>query len=115
MNKAKYIAILDDGDIRPYMTVYQDEADLIRDELCDGDKGYLDGYNYSVLVAWRAGASGKTYAERKKSVRDLAIEIQSAFVDCTWSWWIEAELGEIFTRLGKRYGLIEEFRENGII
>jgi hypothetical protein len=58
--------------------------------------------------------SGKTYAERKENARNLAIDVQS------FSWpglyWSEcAEIENELETIGKRYGLIREFRENGVI
>ena len=55
---------------------------------------------------------GKTYAEKKEYVRDLAIEYQMM---------PDLSYGEIFyfqcmfEELGRRYGLIREFKENAII
>lgn len=55
-----------------------------------------------------------TYAERKEKARNEAIE---------WSFWTgENPLSyeglaiacDYFYKLGKRYGLLKEFRENGI-
>ncbi len=59
-------------------------------------------------------AYGKTYAERKESVRNAAIDYQSAQNDYCFSYSELFEIGEWFERMGKRYGLLREFRENGI-
>jgi len=55
------------------------------------------------------------YQKRKAEVRDEAIEWQSTYCqsDHYMSEW--ADWGEYFYKLGKRYGLLKEFRENGII
>lgn len=65
------------------------------------------------LFIWDFKSHGKSYSDRKESVRDKAIE---------WSWgempglymgeiaYIESE----FRRLGKQYGLLREFHENCI-
>lgn len=58
-------------------------------------------------------ASGKTYAEQKESARQIAIDFQHADV-CGLSWNELAEISNYFQRVGKHYGLFEEFRENGI-
>ena len=56
-----------------------------------------------------------TYAERKAKARDEAIEWQNEFSEkdhymSEYVFW-----GNYFEKLGKRYGLLREFRENGII
>lgn len=57
----------------------------------------------------------KTYQERKESVRMEAIEYQNTFSDKPYSWGELATLSYYFEKMGKRYGLLKEFRENGII
>lgn len=56
---------------------------------------------------------GKTYADRKEFVRQLAINYSNnqAF---GLSWGEVAMVSNNFYELGKRYGLLNEFRENGI-
>ena len=49
----------------------------------------------------------KTYQDRKEALRAEAIEYQQAVYD--------KELGRYFRKMGKRYGLLKEFRVNGII
>ena len=60
---------------------------------------------------------GKTYAERKESLRNLAIDYQYA-VDGDADLWLSyrelADIGDYFNRMGRRYGLLREFRENAI-
>lgn len=56
----------------------------------------------------------KTYAERKAEVRERAIQWQIDFADRVISWGELAEETAEFERLGRRYGLLTEFRENGI-
>ena len=61
--------------------------------------------------------NGRNYKERKNSLRDLAIDFQIANDGDTD---VQLSLGEIgaacdyFERMGKRYGLLREFRENCI-
>lgn len=57
--------------------------------------------------------SGKTYKERKESARNLAIDFQLACDTCLY----QSEWGVIcnfFEKIGKRYGLLDEFKENWI-
>ena len=54
------------------------------------------------------------YNRLKEEARQEAIEWQLTFGDNPMSWDELAEAGERFYTLGKRYGLLKEFRENGI-
>ena len=55
------------------------------------------------------------YQRRKEQVREEAIEWQFGFSERDYSWAEVAEAGQRFKRLGRRYGLLREFRENGIL
>ena len=56
---------------------------------------------------------GGTYAEKKAQVRDLAV--QYAWInEVPMAWSNLANIGAWFEKYGRRYGLLEEFRENGI-
>ena len=56
-----------------------------------------------------------TYAERKEKARNEAIDWQNDFANHSYYWSEIAEFSAYFEKLGKRYGLLREFRENGII
>lgn len=55
-----------------------------------------------------------TYTEAKARARELAIDWQYETSQRDISYGELAEAGERFNKLGKRYGLLGEFRENGI-
>lgn len=55
-----------------------------------------------------------TYKEQKQKARELAVQWQLDFTNNNYSWLDLANWGNYFTKLGKRYGLLKEFRENGI-
>lgn len=57
---------------------------------------------------------GKTYAEKKGNARDLAIEWSNNYAGLNWSYGELAEVYTFFEKVGKRYGLLKEFKENGI-
>lgn len=60
--------------------------------------------------------TGSTYQERKNNLTETAKDWQysnSEFID--WSYGELAEIQDFFTRNAKRYGLIEEFQNEGII
>ena len=56
----------------------------------------------------------KTYQENKERVRQMAIEWQYETSEHDYSYGELSDFAEIFNRLGKRYGLLREFRENAI-
>lgn len=56
-----------------------------------------------------------TYQRAKERVRDKAIEWQADFENHNYSYGELAAWNSYFEKLGKRYGLLAEFRENGII
>lgn len=60
-------------------------------------------------------ARKETYKDKKEWVRSQAIEYQYIMSREQWSYSTIAEMCGIFSKLGKRYGLLKEFRENGII
>ena len=55
------------------------------------------------------------YLEQKEKAIEQAIDWQLDFGDHNYSMQELAEFSTYFERLAKRYGLIKEFRENGII
>lgn len=55
------------------------------------------------------------YTELKERARNKAIEWWMDFDNHNYSYSELAYYGDYFTRLAKRYGLVKEFRENGII
>ena len=54
------------------------------------------------------------YAEKKEFARQMAIEWQANAADKDMSYAELEEAGHYFYNLGKRYGLLREFRENAI-
>ena len=59
--------------------------------------------------------SGKNYKERQSNLEDLAKEWQnSGLSSLDWSYGELAIITKWFRKNAKRYGLISEFKENGI-
>ena len=54
------------------------------------------------------------YETKKEMARQEAIDWQNDFGNHNYSYGELAEFGEHFEKLGRRYGLLKEFRENGI-
>lgn len=55
-----------------------------------------------------------TYQEKKERARQEAIDWQLESTNEQLSYGELATIGDYFYKLGKRYGLLREFRENGI-
>lgn len=55
------------------------------------------------------------YQQGKAAARGAAIDFSNNFENMNLSWADLAAIGDYFERLGRRYGLLREFRENGII
>lgn len=55
------------------------------------------------------------YALRKADVREEAVQWQGDFCNHNYSYGELAYFQGYFERLGKRYGLLREFKENAII
>ncbi len=55
-----------------------------------------------------------TYQERKKKAREKAIEWQERLVEQSIRYGELVIAQSVFEQLGRRYGLLTEFRENGI-
>lgn len=62
----------------------------------------------------KLGAKMTNYQKRKEQARQKAIDWQMWACDECLSYGELAEFGAYFTKLAKRYGLLKEFRENGI-
>ena len=56
-----------------------------------------------------------TYSEKKAKLREEAVEWQCDFSKHDYSYGELAEMQAYFEKEGKKYGLMKEFRENGII
>ena len=54
------------------------------------------------------------YKKAKARAREVAVEFSNNQDDMALSWAECAEIGNKFERLGRRYGLLREFHENGI-
>ena len=54
------------------------------------------------------------YKEMKGKIRGEAKEWQNNFANNNYSYYDLAFFTDYFTKMGKRYGLLKEFHENGI-
>ena len=60
-------------------------------------------------------AKVNNYQAGKEKAREEAKKWQNDIAQNALAWWDVAHMGVYFEDLGKRFGLIREFRENGII
>lgn len=56
-----------------------------------------------------------TYKTRKDAARDAAIMAQQEAAEQSQNWEEVAETADRLERLARRFGLLQEFRENGLI
>ena len=63
----------------------------------------------------KTNKKGVSYAVAKATLRQEAKEWQSDFANKYFTWQEVAEFNVYFQKYGKRYGLIREFKENGIL
>lgn len=54
------------------------------------------------------------YYEKKEKIRQQAIDWQLDFENHNYSYYELMQWGDYFYKMGKRYGLLKEFRENAI-
>ena len=58
---------------------------------------------------------GNNYQERKAEAEEIAKDWQNNFACYDWGYSELIEIYAFFEKVGKRYGLIKEFKENAII
>ena len=58
--------------------------------------------------------TNKTYKQLKERARDIAMDWQETASGQSMSYAELNEAGDYFQKLGKRFGLLREFRENAI-
>ena len=95
---------------------YKDPYGVINNNLYYRNQDYFEDTfspNCEQLEIINFQITGKTYKERKASAEQLAIDFSYADT----SGMSYGELNEIawfFEKVGKRYGLLKDFRENAI-
>lgn len=63
----------------------------------------------------KGGQTMNTYQRRKEQARQKAIAWQNDFGNKAHTGWDLVDAYAYFERLAQRFGLVREFRENGII
>lgn len=59
-------------------------------------------------------APGKTKADKKENARSMAINYQEAASEAAQTWAEYAAMCDYFAALGRKYGLLKEFKGAGI-
>ena len=76
----------------------------------------LQCYHCLINREFKEDSKMKKYYERKAHARQIAIDWQSGIASRPgWSWEWVAEWYARFERIGRKYGLLKEFKENGIL
>lgn len=101
-----------DGGIFPKTICFDETTNTAKVKTLDNNENLTvsDIVNYIPLTI-----SGATYQEQKADLQNKAIEWSYAGGDYGWSYGELSEIQSFFEVNGKRYGLIKEFIENGII
>lgn len=98
---------------------------IIREKMYFWDGCYINNeemYYYNQLIANEnkllevyTEISKEKYKEKKEEIRERAKEFQASFNDHDYSYSELLERQAYFEKMGKRFGLLKEFRENAII
>ena len=78
----------------------------------------LDQYAAHMFYAYpreRNGSQAISYRDAQDILRNFAIQWQARFNECSYSYSDMADWGAFFEEYGRKYGLLREFRENGIL
>lgn len=67
-----------------------------------------------IIVCERLFRKPGTYQEKKAALHEIAVIWQSDFPELVYGWGDALDWGDFFYEMGKKYGLLTEFKENGI-
>lgn len=119
VEKKRYIAMIDSFSKRELLKAQAKANWFITDETIDNDYAYCPytiytdkGYEDELSLLGYFDIVG---AKSKGELKDQAIYYQRWASEQNLSMFEICEYNNYFERLGKRYGLLKEFRENGII
>lgn len=101
-----FIGVYTDYDNKEYCGLYYKNGGY--------DLWFSESFNANEVKVLDLKVKGNNYAERKAYLEDLAIDYSNNFASLSWSYSELAEIQDFFYKNAKRYGLLEEFRENAI-
>lgn len=78
---------------------------------------HISIFLHTFVLEFKTHTEMKTsyYQRKKAALRREAIDWQADFAAHNYSWWDIADYENDFEARARKYGLIREFRENGII
>lgn len=102
-----FIGVYKDYDNKEHFAIYYKNS-------CGYEEWHKDTFNVKDYSILDLKIKGNNYAERKAYLEYLAKNWQYNFASYSWSYSELAEIQDFFYKNAKRYGLLEEFRENAI-
>lgn len=93
----------------PYFNIYYKNASGYRQWHKDTFSPHIENIDMLDL-----SIQGNNYAERKNHAEELAKRWQLDFSGLSWSYSELVVIQDYFYKIGKRYGLLKEFKENCI-
>ena len=104
MTNVMFFASFEDAHGKEQASLYFDYPSFFRDTFSPKCK-IIQMIDFKVI--------GKNYTERKENLRDIAIDYSCNQIGGL-SYGELYRIQNFFEKNGRRYGLLEEFRENGI-
>lgn len=98
--------------------IYKDRNDLKSDFMSNQEfiQKFLFSADATLIKFIDLSISEKDYTSRKNHVRDIAMNFQDLFIDgFNMSYGDLFRFSAYFEKQAKKYGLVHEFKENGII
>lgn len=90
--------------------------EMLVDSAAEYEIYYAASFNPSCSISrFNFDLRGSTYAERKQAAQSLAINWSYAVAHTALCGLEYAAISAFFERIGRKYGLLREFAENGII
>ena len=102
-----------DNGSNPY-GVYDDRDDKFFKMILAWQPDMIDNNTFQCHEPTPAYYTSQNYNFKKNALRTFAIEYQSKASCISSSWEDVAWFSNFFEKYGRRYGLLTEFRENGI-
>ena len=96
---------------------YKNESGNIENRLYFDHGSYIkDTFNpeCETLTTINFALSGYGYKKKKEAARNIAVEWSNIGDVSGLSWFDICHISEWFSTIGKRFGLLSEFRENGL-
>lgn len=111
-----YVRFCTDGhDVTKELRRWKRNYNILRKMDCGGILDVTLEEKTPAEISRRSRAERARYQQQKSTAREHAIAWQTEFSQHNYSYEELAEATEYFYKIGKKYGLMTEFRNNGII